>query len=303
MGGDDDCGGGAQKRGAAVLAGAHGERCAHAGRYARRSAARRGHSSTQHCCSRTRSRQHGWPDVRGFPNAGDLRAIGAGRYSPDAIPPPKRYGHQVEYYQELASALGVAKGPPFAPLSVPQASRDAAQALMKEAGLANHQPFVAFAPGAAYGRAKQWPPARFAELARLLADDGMSTVLIGTQADRAAATKLPAPAPPSTCVAAPTSPRLPRCCNYHGGDRERLRRDASCRCRRQAGDGDFRTHGRSEDGAASRQRGLARSARRHDRRLVPSVHVASVPDRPSLHDTHHRRARLWRDGREHGRIC
>ena len=45
------------------------------------------------------------------------------------------------------------------------------------------RPLVALAPGAAYGGAKRWPPASFAELARALADDGIQSVMVGGRAD------------------------------------------------------------------------------------------------------------------------
>ena len=44
---------------------------------------------------------------------------------------------------------------------------------------------IAIAPGAAYGSAKRWPPAAFAELVAGLAEDGVTAVMLGTSADRA----------------------------------------------------------------------------------------------------------------------
>jgi heptosyltransferase-2 len=53
------------------------------------------------------------------------------------------------------------------------------------------RPFVVLAPGAAYGRAKQWPPERYAELAdRLRRTRGLASVVIGAGADRAASQEL-----------------------------------------------------------------------------------------------------------------
>jgi heptosyltransferase-2 len=47
---------------------------------------------------------------------------------------------------------------------------------------------VGMAPGAAYGRAKQWPPDRFGRLAGLLHQRlGVVSVLVGSRADRGAA--------------------------------------------------------------------------------------------------------------------
>ncbi len=51
------------------------------------------------------------------------------------------------------------------------------------AGWDGAAPLVALAPGAAYGGAKRWPPAYFAELATSLAVDGVTCVLVGSPAD------------------------------------------------------------------------------------------------------------------------
>jgi heptosyltransferase-2 len=96
---------------------------------------------------------------------------------------PLRYRHQVEYYQALGRALGLESGPPYAAIDVPDEAREAARILLNESGFPADRPFVVFAPGAAYGRAKQWLPERFAELARLLADDEIATVLVGARGD------------------------------------------------------------------------------------------------------------------------
>ena len=100
-----------------------------------------------------------------------------------ALPPPKNYGHQAEYYQALASGLGVPVGDRHASLSVPAQARANATALLRESTVADRTRFVVLAPGAAYGRAKQWLPERFAELAQLLAQSGTATVLVGGKGD------------------------------------------------------------------------------------------------------------------------
>ena len=107
-----------------------------------------------------------------------------------AVARPRRYGHQVEYYQGLATALGVTPGPPYATIAVPQDAIADAAALLAEGGVADKSPFVVVAPGAAYGRAKQWPPARFADLARLLAGDNVRTVLVGAKGDVSACSEV-----------------------------------------------------------------------------------------------------------------
>jgi heptosyltransferase-2 len=102
--------------------------------------------------------------------------------------------HQSEYYQALTSALGIAAGPPFAEVR-PVAER--VRELALDLGLDTDEPFVVFAPGAAYGRAKQWLPARFAQLAELIINEkGWSVIMVGSKADRSTcaeiATRLPA---------------------------------------------------------------------------------------------------------------
>jgi heptosyltransferase-2 len=117
------------------------------------------------------------PERWGF--ARDLR----GALLTQAIPRPRHYGHQVEYYQSLGAALGLEPGPPLAPLTVPEHGRQAAAALLAEHGVTPDRGVVVFAPGAAYGRAKQWLPARFAELAQRLDASHVATVLIGAKGD------------------------------------------------------------------------------------------------------------------------
>ena len=101
--------------------------------------------------------------------ATDLRA----RLLTRSAPKPRGAAHQAGYYQALVSALGIANGPAYARVQVPD-------------GVANPitgRPYVVLAPGAAYGSAKQWPPDRFAELADRLASCGQTVVLVGSRAD------------------------------------------------------------------------------------------------------------------------
>ena len=112
-----------------------------------------------------------------------------------AIPKPGAPMHQRAYYQALTTALGMAAGEPYARV-VP--NRERARQLLKEIGLDPDEPFVVFAPGAAYGGAKQWLPKRFAELAAtLIGDRGWSVLMVGTAADRPACASVAALMPPS----------------------------------------------------------------------------------------------------------
>jgi heptosyltransferase-2 len=120
------------------------------------------------------------PERWGF--ARDLR----GRLLTRAVPRPPRGVHQAEYYQALASGLGIPTGDRHARLEVSGDDRRRARRLLTDAGLAPDAPVVVFAPGAAYGRAKQWSPDRFAELAALLLERGDSIALVGAAGDAAA---------------------------------------------------------------------------------------------------------------------
>ena len=107
------------------------------------------------------------------------------------ITPPTRV-HQGEYYRRLAQALGFITGrEATAPrLNVSAEQRAAGLALLTGEGWDGRTPLVALAPGAAFGGAKRWPATSFAATADGLAKDGIGAVLIGTSADRGAATEV-----------------------------------------------------------------------------------------------------------------
>jgi len=94
--------------------------------------------------------------------------------------------HQADYYRHLVSGLDMRCDPPIEPrMASSPPSVDEADALLLSAGVSGEAPIVAFAPGAAYGQAKQWYPERAAEVAaRLVRDRGVTCVLIGAGHDR-----------------------------------------------------------------------------------------------------------------------
>lgn len=95
-------------------------------------------------------------------------------------------GHQAAYYQRLTSALGIPAGPLAPEVDVPEAVRLAAQQLLQQHGHVAGMPVVAVAPGAAYGKAKQWIPAHVAVLiSRLTTERKATCVLVGSAADAA----------------------------------------------------------------------------------------------------------------------
>jgi heptosyltransferase II len=125
----------------------------------------------------------------GIPERWGYRAGWRGRLLTRAIARPSGL-HQVASYQQLVAALGFANGPAVPQVRVPQDARDAATRLLTEQGWDGHAPLVGLAPGAAYGGAKRWPPARFGELAAALAADGVSCVMVGSAADAATAAEV-----------------------------------------------------------------------------------------------------------------
>lgn len=98
-----------------------------------------------------------------------------------AVPRPRDV-HQVTYYQHLVAALGIANGTGVPCVDVSPEHVAAGATLLHDQGW-DDAPLAAIAPGAAYGGAKRWPPERFGELARTLADDGIRTVMVGSAAD------------------------------------------------------------------------------------------------------------------------
>ncbi|MBR6471332.1 MAG: lipopolysaccharide heptosyltransferase II [Victivallales bacterium] len=82
--------------------------------------------------------------------------------------------HQLSFYLELMSVIGkVTYTPDSPPLEV---SPEAATAF----GIRRREKWLAIAPGAAFGPAKQWPTENFAMVAREHIDHGGNVVLVGT---------------------------------------------------------------------------------------------------------------------------
>jgi heptosyltransferase II len=118
----------------------------------------------------------------GIPNVWGYRTDWRGRLLTRAVRPARGL-HQVDYYQHLIHSLGFANGPSEPRVTVTTDARETARALLISLGWNPAAPIVAIAPGAAYGGAKRWPPAYFAELADGLAADGVQCVMVGTAAD------------------------------------------------------------------------------------------------------------------------
>ena len=98
-----------------------------------------------------------------------------------AIPRPRREVHQTEYYSTLVRGLDipVADSQPF--INATDETRGRAARLLGDM----RSPVVGFAPGAAYGHAKRWPPERVADVVtRLVREHDASCVMVGAVGDR-----------------------------------------------------------------------------------------------------------------------
>jgi heptosyltransferase-2 len=86
--------------------------------------------------------------------------------------------HQVHYYLDLLSGLGLTIRPPELRLAVPPGEKEWARKRLLELGIDSERPLVILSPGAGYGPAKRWPASRFARLAALFQAKNDAAVLI-----------------------------------------------------------------------------------------------------------------------------
>ena len=108
-----------------------------------------------------------------------------GRLLTRTVKTPGRSVHQAEYYQHLVRALEMPSGPLEPNLVAPDAAIALARSLLTSRGWNESRPLVALAPGAAYGTAKRWLPAHFAQLVSMLVKSSDATcVMVGSGADR-----------------------------------------------------------------------------------------------------------------------
>lgn len=125
------------------------------------------------------AREAGIPDRWGY--AANLR----GWLLTRSVTRPSGRVHQAEYYSALVRGLGFPDTVSAPRLGVQEETRLRAAALLAQHGIGDSDTLVGFAPGAAYGHAKRWPPRRVAEvIARLTRERGAICVIVGTAADR-----------------------------------------------------------------------------------------------------------------------
>jgi len=136
----------------------------------------------------------------GIPERWGYRAAGRGWILTRAVTPPRAHIHQVDYYLGLVRALGCEGGPGVPRLRASSVSRARADGLLEQAGIQPGDRLIGFAPGAAYGHAKRWPPDRVARIAAAATAHGYVPVLLGATADRDTGRAIESSLPPGMQV-------------------------------------------------------------------------------------------------------
>jgi heptosyltransferase-2 len=114
---------------------------------------------------------------------------------------PKQPMHQAEYYQHLVRELGIPTGPLEPVVSIPPHAASDARRLLTQHGWDESSPLIVLAPGAAYGKAKQWIPSHVVRLVTtLVRERGVTCALVGSRGD-ASTTRAIREAAPADCRA------------------------------------------------------------------------------------------------------
>ncbi len=88
---------------------------------------------------------------------------------PVAVPGPHSLTHQVEYYWNVLTPLGLSGSPPSPQLMVSSEEERKMEERLASSGVAPSDLVIGINPGSTYGSAKRWLPDRFAEVAQRLA--------------------------------------------------------------------------------------------------------------------------------------
>src|SRR4051812_16747028 len=117
------------------------------------------------------------------------------------VPRPRPRVHQSVYYSALVEALGFVVADTMPRISLRSETVERASETLTKLGVAPYALLVAFAPGAAYGHAKRWPPSRVAAVIRRLAEErGAISILVGAHSDRDAGREIESALPAAAKV-------------------------------------------------------------------------------------------------------
>lgn len=102
-----------------------------------------------------------------------------------SVPRPREAVHQSTYYLDLVRGLGFGGEATVPSVKVKPQTIARAATVLERHGFTSPAPLVGFAPGAAYGHAKRWPPSRVAEtIVRLARERQVACLLLGAESDR-----------------------------------------------------------------------------------------------------------------------
>ena len=114
-----------------------------------------------------------------------------------AVKRPRGVLHHAEYYKRLVKELGMEVRDELPVVRPRAATAERADALLAGEGIPVGTRIAGFAPGAAYGHAKRWPPRRVADLiVRLARERRVACVLVGAAGDRDAGREIESSLPP-----------------------------------------------------------------------------------------------------------
>ena len=141
------------------------------------------------------ARRAGIPERWGF--AGNLR----GRLLTRAVGRPRERVHQSAYYAALIRGLAFDVADSIPRLSIREDTARRADAILAKHGVTPATRLVGFAPGAAYGHAKRWPPLRVAQvMTRVSMERQAVCLLVGAESDRDAGREIESAVPPGVAV-------------------------------------------------------------------------------------------------------
>lgn len=118
-----------------------------------------------------------------------------------AVGRPRERVHQAAYYAALVSGLGFDVRESAPRMTVRDETARRADAVLTRHTVTPSMRLVGFAPGAAYGHAKRWPPARVAQvIGRVVRELGVVPVLVGAAGDRDAGREIESALPAGVTV-------------------------------------------------------------------------------------------------------
>lgn len=141
------------------------------------------------------ARRAGIPERWGF--SGSLRGFLLTR----AVGRPRARVHQAAYYAALVGGLGFEVRESAPRMTVRDETARRADAVLSRHAVTPSMRLIGFAPGAAYGHAKRWPPSRVAQvIGRVVRELGAVPVLVGAAGDRDAGREIESALPAGVMV-------------------------------------------------------------------------------------------------------